>query len=330
MKEKAILITGVAGLLGSRLADWVIKNTDFYVLGVDDLSGGYLSNIPEGVSFYLNDSGEDLSFIFEKYDVWYVFHFSAYAAEGMSPFIRKFNYQNNLVMTANIVNHSINYGVKRLIFTSSMAVYGVQKVPYLEGQIPNPIDPYGVAKLACEFDIKIAGEQHGLDWCILRPHNVYGPNQNIWDKYRNVLGIWMRQNLNGSPLTIFGDGSQKRAFSYIDDCLETFWNCAVSSKASKQIFNIGSDEEWSIRDAAELLIGVMGSGKIEYHEQRHEVINAYSHHGKIKELLQFEEKTPLKEGLQKMWEWAKIQPSRKIKTFENLEVEKGFITLWKK
>lgn len=330
MKEKAVLITGVAGLIGSKVAEWIIANTDFQVIGIDDYSGGYPSNIPKGVILYADDAGGDLSAVFEKYDIWYVFHFAAYAAEGMSPFIRKFNYQNNLVVTANIVNHCINHNVKRLIFTSSMAVYGVQKVPYLEGQIPNPVDPYGAAKLACELDIKIAGEQHGLDWCILRPHNVYGPNQNIWDKYRNVLGIWMRQNLEGNPLTIFGDGSQKRAFTYIDDCLETFWQCAVNSKASKQIFNIGSDKEWSIKDAAEMLINVMGSGTIEYHEQRHEVMDAYSHHGKIAEILQFEDRTPLKDGLQKMWSWAKEQPSRKIKTFENLEVEKGFITLWKK
>jgi UDP-glucose 4-epimerase len=330
VKEKAVLITGVAGLIGSKVAEWIIANTDFQVIGIDDYSGGYPSNIPKGVILYADDAGGDLSAVFEKYDIWYVFHFAAYAAEGMSPFIRKFNYQNNLVVTANIVNHCINHNVKRLIFTSSMAVYGVQKVPYLEGQIPNPVDPYGAAKLACELDIKIAGEQHGLDWCILRPHNVYGPNQNIWDKYRNVLGIWMRQNLEGNPLTIFGDGSQKRAFTYIDDCLETFWQCAVNSKASKQIFNIGSDKEWSIKDAAEMLINVMGSGTIEYHEQRHEVMDAYSHHGKIAEILQFEDRTPLKDGLQKMWSWAKEQPSRKIKTFENLEVEKGFITLWKK
>lgn len=328
--KKSVLITGVAGLIGSRLADWILKNTTYHVIGVDDLSGGFLSNIPAGVSFYLNDSGEDMSFIFDKYDIHYVFHLAAYAAEGMSPFIRKFNYKNNLVMTANVVNHCINYNVKRLIFTSSMAVYGVQRVPYLEGQIPNPIDPYGVAKLACELDIKIAGDQHGLDWCILRPHNVYGPNQNIWDKYRNVLGIWMRQNLNGEPLTIFGDGSQKRAFSYIDDCLETLWNCAIRPEASKQIFNIGSDQEWMIKDAAQLLIEVMGSGTVEFHEQRHEVSLAYSHHGKIKEKIGFSESTPLKEGLVKMWNWAKKQPARKIKSWESLEIEKDFVNLWQK
>lgn len=330
MKKKAVLITGVAGLIGSKVASWIINNTDFQVVGIDDLSGGYIENTPREIYFYSGDVAEDLSIIFERYDIQYVFHFAAYAAEGLSPFIRKFNYQNNLVATANIVNHCINYNVERLVFTSSMAVYGVQRVPYLEGQIPNPVDPYGVAKYACELDIKAAGDQFGLDWCILRPHNVYGPNQNIWDKYRNVLGIWMRQNLNGEPLTIFGDGTQKRAFSYIDDVLPILWQCAINPKASKQIMNIGSDQEYTIKEAAQMLIQVMGSGTIEYHEARHEVWNAYSHHGKIKELLGYEEKTNLREGMEKMWDWAKKQPSRKIKSMENLEVEKDFITLWKK
>jgi UDP-glucose 4-epimerase len=329
MKIKSVLITGVGGLIGSNLADWILNNTDYTVIGIDDLSGGYLTSIHPSVQFHLQDAGSDLSYIFRTYDVEYVFHLAAYAAEGLSPFIRKFNYHNNLIVTANVVNHCINFNVKRLIFTSSMAVYGIQKVPYLEGMIPTPIDPYGVAKLACEMDIRIAGEQHGLDWCILRPHNVYGPNQNIWDRYRNVLGIWMRQHLNGEPLTIFGDGTQRRAFSYIDDCLDIFWKCAVSPNASKQIFNIGSDTEWKILDAAELLIDVMGSGKLEFHESRHEVIDAFSHHGKIQQALGYRDSTNLRTGLGKMWNWAKNQSTQKIKSWENLEIERNFINLWK-
>ena len=222
-----ILITGVAGLLGSRLADWILENDpDVTVIGIDNLSGGYVENINSRVKFYKLDLIRDsISDLFKKYDIDYVFHFAAYAAEGLSPFIRGFNYDNNLKSTARIVNQCIKHDVKRLIFTSTMAVYGHgENQAFDEKQTPCPIDPYGVAKYACEMDIKIAGEQHGLDWCIIRPHNVYGAKQNIWDKYRNVLGIWMYQKLSGKPMTIFGSGNQTRAFSYIDDSLEPLWN----------------------------------------------------------------------------------------------------------
>ena len=182
-----ILITGVAGLLGSRLADWILENDpDVTVIGIDNLSGGYVENINSRVKFYKLDLIRDsISDLFQKYDIDYVFHFAAYAAEGLSPFIRGFNYDNNLKSTARIVNQCIKHDVKRLIFTSTMAVYGHgENQAFDEKQTPCPIDPYGVAKYACEMDIKIAGEQHGLDWCIIRPHNVYGAKQNIWDKYR--------------------------------------------------------------------------------------------------------------------------------------------------
>ena len=228
-----ILITGVAGLLGSRLADWIVENKpNVKLIGVDNLSGGYIENVHPNVKFFNVDCKSDkLSDIFEEIKPDYVYHFAAYAAEGLSPFIRKYNYENNLISTANIVNECIKHNVKRLVFSSTMAVYGHGTPPFHEEDQQNPIDPYGIAKYACEMDIKVAGEQHGLDWCIIRPHNFYGIKQNIWDKYRNVLGIWMYQHLNGEPMTIFGDGEQKRSFSYIDkttlyDGLSQMWEWA--------------------------------------------------------------------------------------------------------
>ncbi len=212
-----ILITGIAGLLGSRLADWIIENKpNVELIGVDNLSGGYIENVHPDVTFFNVDCKSDkLSDIFEQTKPDYVYHFAAYAAEGLSPFIRKYNYENNLISTANVVNECIKHNVKRLVFSSTMAVYGHGTPPFHEDDQQNPIDPYGIAKYACEMDIKVAGEQHGLDWCIIRPHNFYGIKQNIWDKYRNVLGIWMYQHMNGESMTIFGDGMQKRAFSFI-------------------------------------------------------------------------------------------------------------------
>ena len=328
-----VLITGVAGLLGSRLSDWILKNKpEIEIIGIDNLSGGYRENVDPRVKFYnidLKDS--ELRNIFNKEVPDYVFHFAAYAAEGLSPFIRQYNYQNNLVATANVVNECIRYKVKRIVFTSSLAVYGHGYGGiFEESQIPRPIDPYGVAKYACEMDIQIAGEQHGLDWCILRPHNVYGIKQNIWDRYRNVLGIWMYQHLNNEPMTIFGDGEQTRAFSYIDDSLEPIWNSAVSPKASKQIINLGGIEEYSIKESCNILQNILGGGEIIFKESRHEVKHSIPTFQKSIDILGFNHKTSLEQGLTTMWEWAKNQPLRDRFVWSNYEIDNGIYSFWKK
>ena len=327
-----VLITGVAGLLGSRLADWIIENKpEVTVIGVDDLSGGYEENINPKVKFWQMDLvNHPIENIFESHDIDYVFHFAAYAAEGLSPFIRCYNYDNNLKATAKIVNECIKHNVKRLVFTSTLAVYGHGDGGIFdESQQQAPIDPYGVAKYGCEMDIQIAGEQHGLDWCIIRPHNVYGIKQNIWDKYRNVLGIWMFQYLNGEKLTIFGDGEQTRAFSYIDDSLEPLWNSAVKKESSKQIINLGGIKEVSIKDACNTLIKIMGGGEISFEEERHEVKHSIPTWEKSVEILGFKHKTDLEEGLTKMWEWAKKQQMRERFVWPSYELEKGIYSYWK-
>jgi UDP-glucose 4-epimerase len=327
-----VLITGVAGLLGSRLADWIIENKpEVEVIGVDDLSGGYKENINPKVNFWQMDLvNHPIENIFEAHDIDYVFHFAAYAAEGLSPFIRGYNYDNNLKATARIVNECIKNNIKRLVFTSTLAVYGHQDGNIFdENQVPKPIDPYGVAKYACEMDIQIAGEQHGLDWCIIRPHNVYGVKQNIWDKYRNVLGIWMFQHLNGEAMTIFGDGEQTRAFSFINDSLEPLWNSAVKEQASKQIINLGGTKEVSINEASETLMEIIGDGNRVYLEERHEVKHSIPTYQKSIDILGFDHKTDLKEGLTKMWEWAKQQPMRERFVWPSYELEKGIYSYWK-
>ena len=331
---KKILITGVGGLLGSRLADWILAHQpDVEVIGIDDFSGGYRENVDPRVKLYVMDLGRESSdSIFNEHHPDVVYHFAAYAAEALSPFIRKYNYTNNLLATAGIVNNCINYNVKRIVFTSSMGVYGfgANKPPFHEDMRRSPIDPYAIAKSACEMDIEIAGEQHGLDWCIIRPHNVYGAKQNIWDSYRNVLGIWMYKHITGQPLTIFGDGNQVRAFSCIDDSLEPLWRAGTDSKASKQIINLGGIHETSINEAAETLIKVMGGGEIKYLPPRHEVKYAYPTWQKSVDLLGFEHKTNLYEGLTKMWEWVKLQPSRPRQIWGKYEVDKNIYPYWNK
>ena len=336
-----ILITGVGGLIGSKFADWLINNLEkkgvenYNIIGIDDLSGGYEENIDKKISFHKVSLSnfEEIEKIFENnQDIDLVYHFAAYAAEGLSPFIRKFNYTNNLLVTSNLVNLCIKYSTKRLVFTSSMATYGNGngEVPFTEETPQVPIDPYGIAKLACEMDIKVAGDQHGLEWCIIRPHNVFGDKQNIWDVYRNVLGIWMYQLLNNQDITIYGDGTQTRAFSYIDDILEPLWKAGVDDRARNQCINLGGYKEYSINEAADALIDVVGYGKKINLEKRHEVHNAYCSHEKSVKLLDYSMDVSLKDGLRHMWEWAKKQPKRERKVWKNYELEKGIYKYWLK
>ena len=217
-----------------------------------------------------------------------------------------------------------------MVFTSTLAVYGHgYGGVFDENQIPKPIDPYGVAKYGCEFDIQIAGEQHGLDWCIIRPHNVYGVKQNIWDKYRNVLGIWMFQYLNGEKMSIFGDGNQTRAFSYIDDIVEPLWKSAFLPQASKQIINLGGVKEYTINEAYETLRDVIGDGGVEYKEARHEVKHSIPTYQKSIDILGFKHVTELKSGLTEMWKWAQMQPKRDRFVWPSYELDKGIYSFWK-
>ena len=328
-----ILITGVAGLLGSRLSDWIIENKpDVQIVGIDDLSGGYIENVNPKVELWqMNLVNGNISECFERHEFDYVYHMAAYAAEGLSPFIRSYNYQNNLVATSRVINECIKHDIKRLVFTSTMAVYGHGTGEIFdEIQVPCPIDPYGIAKYACEMDIKVAGGQHGLDWCIIRPHNVYGVKQNVWDKYRNVLGIWMYQYMNNEPMTIFGDGEQKRAFSFIDDCLEPLWKASQQENCSKEIINLGGTRHYTINEANETLKEVIKDGQTVYKEQRHEVKIAVPTWQKSVDLLGYEDKTTLYNGLSQMWEWVKKQPNRKRFVWDNYEVDKGIYSFWKK
>jgi UDP-glucose 4-epimerase len=332
--KKTFLITGVAGLIGSRLANWILKNVEnSCVYGIDDLSGGYHENIPEGVNFFKLNLVNDVKLInelFESTKFDYVFHLAAYAAEGLSPFIRTYNYDNNLRATALIVNNCIQHNVTRLVFTSTLAVYGHGNGSVFdELQTPAPIDPYGVAKYACEMDIQIAGVQHNLDWCIIRPHNVYGEYQNIWDKYRNVIGIWMYQRIHKLPLTIFGDGNQTRAFSYIDDILEPLFKASIEKKASKQIINLGGIKEYSINNIKDIFCDISKSNNVVYLESRHEVKHSIPTYQKSIDILGFKHITEMETGISKMWNWAQLQPSRTRFEWPFFELDNGLYGFWK-
>lgn len=326
-----ILITGIAGLIGSHMAEHLLTK-EYEVIGVDNISGGYLENIPEGVDFSCGELEDKkwLNGFFKRKKPDYVFHFAAYAAEGLSPFIRNFNYSNNLLCSVNIINECIKNNVKKIIFTSSMAVYGNGELPFKENQQPAPEDPYGISKYAVEMDLRQASEQFGLNYSIVRPHNVIGIRQNIWDRYRNVIGIWIRRILRNESITIFGDGEQKRAFSDIKFCLEPMEK--LMTEYNGQIFNLGSDVPYTLNEVALMLKGIANEfnyyPEIEHLEARHEVKYAYSNHDKAKALLGFHDETNLRETMKEMFIWAMKQKDREVKVME-YEIEKGMYQYWK-
>ena len=327
-----VFVTGCAGLLGANYARHLLQN-GHEVIGIDDLSGGYKAFVPKGEKFSfvkLNlERRKKLVDLFEEHKPDLLFHFAAYAAEGLSPFIRNYNYRNNLICSAILINECIKQNTK-VVFTSSMAVYGEQEPPFTEDKRPQPIDPYGIAKYAVECDLKLAHEQFGLRYNIVRPHNVLGIYQNIWDRYRNVIGIFIRKTLNGIPILVYGDGEQTRAFSDIKYYMEPFDR--LLTEYDGETFNIGADKHFTLNEVAE---AVQKVGKkygyevpIEHGEPRHEVKHAYCDHTKAKSMLQFSDGTNLEELIESMFVWAMKQPNRKVKTME-YEVTKDIYDYWR-
>lgn len=298
---------------------------------LDDLSGGFAENVPEGAEF-VNGSINDTALLrklFDNHKFGYVYHLAAYAAEGLSHFIKRFNYENNLIGSVNLINESVIHKVKCFVFTSSIAVYGKGQLPMREDMTPVPEDPYGISKLAVEQDLRCTHEMFGLNYVIFRPHNVYGEFQNIGDKYRNVVGIFMNQLMEGKPLTIFGDGNQTRAFSYIGDIAPVIAQSVQVKEAQNQIFNIGADEPFTVRKLADAVCGVMGqAGNIRFVEARNEVVHAYADHAKAHRVFGPPASTPLEEGLARMAAWAKKTGAKKSKRFGNIEITEKLPPLW--
>ena len=328
-----IFVTGCAGLLGAHYTRHLLQN-GHEVIGIDDLSGGYKAFVPKGEKFSfikLNlERRKKIVELLDQHKPEVLVHFAAYAAEGLSPFIRNYNYRNNLICSANLINECIKHNTK-VIFTSSMAVYGEQEPPFTEEKKPQPVDPYGIAKYAVEADLKLAHDQFGLRYNIVRPHNVLGIYQNIWDKYRNVIGIFIRKTLDGLPILIYGDGEQTRAFSDIKYYMEPF-DRLLNEEFDGEIFNIGADKYFTLNEVAETVqrIGIKYGYEvpIEHGEPRHEVKHAYCDHTKAKTMLDFRDGTNLTELVESMFVWAMNQPKRKVKAME-YEITEGIYDYWK-
>jgi UDP-glucose 4-epimerase len=327
------LVTGAAGFIGAHLIRDLLENNRVEVLALDDLSGGFRENVPEDVEF-IEGSVTDQSLvqdIFREHSIDYVYHLAAYAAEGLSPFIRRFNYENNLIGSVNLINQSVKTGVDCFVFTSSIAVYGEGQVPMKESMTPSPEDPYGIAKYAVELDLEEANGRFGLDYVIFRPHNVYGEFQNIGDKYRNVVGIFMNQILRGEPMTIFGDGTQKRAFSYVADIIGPMARAPWTKGARGRVFNIGADQPYSVNELAREVAKAMGKPDhpVTHLEARDEVEVAYSDHSAAKEVFGEFPQTPLSKGLEQMAEWVFEVGARETPPFEAIEIEQDLPPSWR-
>lgn len=326
------LVTGGAGFIGSHVVDELLKR-GHQVVALDDLSGGFRDNVAAEAQFVQGSvcDADLIDNLFRERRFDYVFHLAAYAAEGLSHFIKRFNYTNNVIGSVNLINAAVNAGtVKCFVFTSSIAVYGRGQVPMSEEMTPSPEDPYGIAKYAVELDLRETHEMFGLNHVIFRPHNVYGERQNIGDPYRNVIGIFMNQILQGKPMTIFGDGSQTRAFSHISDVAPIIAESVHRDTAYNQVFNVGADVPYSVLELAISVATAMGiKHQIVHLDARKEVAHAFSSHEKMRSVFgDMIRNVPLEGGLRCMAEWVKKVGARKGLPFCDIEVRKNIPPSW--
>jgi UDP-glucose 4-epimerase len=306
------LVTGAAGFMGSHVVDGCLE-LGMDVLATDDLSGGYMENVPQQAEFVVGDL-RDAGFVA---GLWsgrtfdYVYHLGAYAAEGLSHFVRAFNYRTNLEATVNLINQAVLHDVKRFVFTSSIAVYGHGQVPMTEDMIPLPEDPYGISKYAAELDLAAAAKMFDLDYTVFRPHNVYGERQNIADKYRNVIGIFMNAVLRGEPMRVFGDGQQTRAFSHIADVAPIISRSPLVEGSRNEAFNIGADQPYTVLELAREVADAFDvECRVEHEPPRNEVVHAYSDHTKVREVFDPQPPIDLRTGIRRMAVWVQQHGAR--------------------
>ncbi len=332
MRKQKILITGSAGFMGSHLYDYIFEHygDKYEVYGIDDLSGGFMRNISQPKYFTkldLRDRKKTCAYIARLKPVT-VFHFAADATEGRSQFTPFSALDRNLATYMNVLIPAVKYEIKKVILISSMSVYGKQQVPFRESMTPLPEDIYGIMKMTMEQITKVMSSVYGFNYVILRPHNVYGPRQNLSDPYRNVIGIFINRLLQNKKFYIYGDGEQRRAFSYIDDITPVIAEAAFDKKYENEIFNIGSDEVVALYRLAEIVLkSFYGSNtpnniRPQYLPARpQEVKDAFCDHTKAKTLLKYKTTTNLQEGIKTTIEWAKSIGPQKFRYLTSFELQ---------
>ena len=322
-KKQKILVTGVAGFLGSHLAEHLIK-MNHKVVGVDNMSGGYEDNIPKDVEFFNFDCCDLNKMNKAMNNVDVVYHCAATAHEGLSVFSPYEITKNNYLASVSVFTAAVSHKVKRIIFCSSMARYGSQQTPFTENMKPQPIDPYAISKVAAENVLINLCELNNIEWVIAVPHNIIGPKQKYDDPFRNVVSIMINRMLQKKAPIIYGDGNQKRCFSYIDDCIACLIPMLDQKNLNKQIINIGPDEEFvTINKVSEICSNVTGINlKPIYKKDRpREVKHATCSADKARKLLNYKTTTDLKTGIIKTFEYIKTRGHKPFKYHIDLEIK---------
>tara|TARA_A100001015_G_C14970765_1_gene705005 strand:- start:170 stop:1186 length:1017 start_codon:yes stop_codon:yes gene_type:complete len=320
-KDYKVLVTGVAGFLGSHLAE-KLADLGYEVIGLDNMGGGYEDNIPKNIKFYKVDCCDFNKVKSLMKGVQVVYHCAATAHEGLSVFSPYEITKNNYLASVSIFSAAVNEKVKRIIFCSSMARYGDQKAPFTETMKPKPVDPYAISKVASEEVLKNLCDLNGVEWIIAVPHNIIGPRQKYDDPFRNVVSIMINRMLQGKPPIIYGDGSQTRCFSYIDDCLSCLIPMIDQKNLNQEIINIGPDEEFvTINKISEICSNITGVNlnPVYKKDRPKEVKHATCSAEKARNLLNYKTKVDLRDGIQKTFEYIK---SRGVRPFDyNINIE---------
>jgi UDP-glucose 4-epimerase len=329
-----ILVTGAAGFMGSHLSEYLAKE-GHEVYGIDNLSLGLFDNVPKTIKFAQMDmrNPEDMDSLIAECKPEIVYHLAAWAHEGLSQFMPRLITENNYNTFLNLLVPAINNGLKRIVVFSSMSVYGSQKPPFNEEMPTAPDDVYAVAKAAMEKTTEVLADVHGFEYTIIRPHNVYGPRQALHDPYRNVVGIFMNRIMKNLPPIVYGDGEQKRAFTYIDDVTPYVAKAGFLSDTNKQIINVGPTEEYTINQLASIVLKSFNSPLIPIHveDRPREVKEAFTTNQRAKDLLGYTTSVTIEEGINKMTEWAKEQGPTIFKYLDELELQGDKVPVtWKR
>ena len=325
-----IIVTGNAGFIGSHLVDTLIKKGHI-VYGIDDLSGGFKRNINPKCNFIKLDISSPKTYsIVKAIKADILCHLAADATEGRSQFTPISSIRSNFLGYMNVLAGTIAGGVKKVILTSSMSVYGAQKPPFTEDMLRKPEDIYAVNKVAMERVTEILSQVHGFIYTIIRPHNVFGERQNIRDPYRNVIGIWMNRIMNKKAPIIYGDGKQIRSFSYIDNCIPPLIR-VIEGNFHQEIINIGPEETITLLKLANVVLKAMKCPRkpLFYPDRPLEVKKAFCSSKKAKRLLGYKTTITLQEGIERMALWAKELGPQPFQYLDELELP-NVPLVWKK